>query len=145
MKVTVKVQGLEGIEAALSQFNTRKRRDIARKALDSAGQITARVARSMAPVDEGNLRESIDVSGTLTRRQAGLHTKRAEVERFIGPGAHPQAHLREFGGDGNPPHPYMRPAWDSTKNQVLDRITDVAWLEIEKAIQAKAKRAARGK
>lgn len=145
MNITVKVQGLEGIEAALSQFTPRKRRDIARKALDSAGQITARVARSMAPVDEGNLRESIDVSGTLTRRQAGLHTKQAEVERFIGPGAHPQAHLREFGGDGNPPHPYMRPAWDSTKTQVLDRIADVAWLEIGKAIQAKAKRAARGK
>ena len=145
MKITVKVEGLQGIEAALSQFTPRKRRDIARKALDHAGQITARVARSLAPVDEGHLRESIDVSGTLTRRQAGMHVKKAEVERFVGPGAHPQSNLREFGGDGAPPHPFMRPAWASTKDKVLDAIGDYAWIEIEKAIKAKAKRAAKGK
>jgi len=145
MKMRVHVEGLAGIERALAQFTPRKRRDMARKALDSAGQITARLARSLAPVDEGNLRESIDVSGALTRRQAGLHTKQAEVERFIGPGGHPQAHLREFGGDGAPPHPFMRPAWDATKHRVLDAIGDYLWLEIDKAITAKAKRAARGK
>lgn len=145
MKITVQVEGLRAVEENLRQFDARKRRDIGRKALDNAGQITARAMRSLAPVDEGNLRESIDVSGTLSRAQASQHVKRAEIERFVGPGAHPQAHLREFGGDGNPPHPFARPAWDRTKDDVLRAIGDHLWLEIDKAIRAKAKRAARGK
>lgn len=145
MKVTVNVLGLTGVKDALSQFTPAKRRAIGRVALDNAGQITARVARSLAPIDSGGLRESIDVSGTLSRAQAAEHVKFAEQERFIGPDARPQGHLREFGSDGAPPHPFMRPAWDSTKNQVLDRVADELWLGIDKAVKAKAKRAAKGK
>lgn len=145
MKTTVKVAGLKELDAALSQFTPTKRRAIGRVALDNAGEIVAKAARALAPVDEGHLRESIDVSGTLSRRQKTEHTKRAEQERFVGPGSHPQGHLREFGSDGNPPHPFMRPAWDETKNQVLDRIGDELWIGIEKAAKAAARKAARGK
>lgn len=145
MKMTVKVEGLREIDAALSQFTPTKRRAIGRVALDNAGEITAKAARALAPVDSGGLRESIDVSGTLTRRQKSEHSKQAEQERFIGPDGRPQGHLREFGGDGNPPQPFMRPAWDQTKDQVLDRIGDELWVGIEKAVASAAKRALRGK
>lgn len=145
MKTTVKVEGLRELDAALGQFTPTKRRAIGRKALDNAGEITAKAARALAPVDSGGLRESIDVSGTLSKAQKAEHTKRAEQERFIGPDSRPQAHLREFGGDGNPPDPYMRPAWDGTKDEVLQRMGDELWLGIEKAVQQTARRAARGK
>lgn len=145
MKTTMKVSGLRELDAALTQFTASKRRAIGRVALDNAGEITAKAARALAPVGEGHLRESIDVSGTLSPAQKAEHTKQAEQERFIGPGSHPQAHLREFGGDGNPPHPFMRPAWDQTKSQVLDRIGDELWIGIEKAAKAAARKAARGK
>lgn len=144
MKTTVHVEGLKELDAALSQFTERKRRDIGRKALQSGGEITARAARDLAPVDEGHLRESIDVSGTLSRAQRGKHKKAAEQERFVGPGPHPQAHLREFGGDGNAPQPYMRPAWEGTKDKVLKRIGDELWLGIEQELTRQARRAARG-
>lgn len=144
MKVTVTVEGLRELDKALSAFTERKRRSIGRKALDSGGQITAKAARALAPVDEGDLREGIDVSGTLSRRQRSQHQKRSEQERFVGPGTHPQAHLREFGGDGHAPDPYMRPAWDQTKNQVLQRIGDELWLGVEKEVKRAARRAARG-
>ncbi len=144
MKTTVRVEGLREIDEALSQFTPTKRRAIGRVALDNAGEITARAARALAPVDEGHLRESIDVSGTLSRAQKAEHRKAAEQERFIGPGSMPQAHLREFGSDGSPPHPFMRPAWDQTKNEVLKRISDELWVGIEKAVKAKARKAARG-
>ena len=114
-------------------------------ALDNAGEITAKAARALAPVDSGGLRESIDVSGTLSRAQKAQHTKQAEQERFIGPDSRPQGHLREFGSDGNPPEPFMRPAWDQTKEQVLDRIGDELWVGIEKAVASSARKAARGK
>lgn len=143
MKVTVKVEGLRELDAALGQFTPAKRRTIGRVALDNAGEITAKAARALAPVDTGGLRESIEVSGTLSRAQKSEHTKAAEQERFIGPDNRPQGHLREFGGDGNAPEPFMRPAWDQTKTQVLDRIGDELWVGIEKAAMAAARKAAR--
>lgn len=145
MKVTVNVEGLRELDIALSQFTPTKRRAIGRVALDNAGEITAKAARALVPVDTGGLRESIDVAGTLSKAQKSEHTKAAEQERFIGPDNRPQGHLREFGGDGNPPAPYMRPAWDQTKEQVLDRIGDELWIGIEKAAKAAARKAARGK
>lgn len=145
MKTVVKVEGLKELDAALSLFTPSKRRAIGRVALDNAGEITAKAARALVPVDTGGLRESIDVSGTLSRAQKSEHAKRAEQERFIGPDSRPQGHLREFGGDGNAPQPFMRPAWDQTKEQVLDRIGDELWVGIEKAVNQAAKRAARGK
>lgn len=145
MKVTVKFEGGKQLDAALSQFTPAKRRAIGRVALDNAGEITAKAARALAPVDSGGLRESIDVSGTLSRAQKSEHTKAAEQERFIGPDSRPQGHLREFGSDGNAPEPFMRPAWDQTKNQVLERMGDELWVGIEKAVTSAAKRALRGK
>lgn len=145
MKTVVKVEGLRELDQALSQFTPTKRRAIGRVALDNAGEIVAKAARAKVPVDTGGLRESIDVSGTLSRRQKTEHTKQAEQERFVGPDSRPQGHLREFGGDGNAPQPFMRPAWDETRQEVLQRIQDELWVEIEKAAQAAARRAARGK
>jgi len=145
MKTRVTFTGGKELDAALNQFTPTKRRAIGRVALDNAGEITAKAARALVPVDTGGLRESIDVSGTLSRRQKSEHTKTAEQERFIGPDSRPQGHLREFGSDGNPPQPFMRPAWDQTKEKVLDRIGDELWVGIEKAALQAAKRAARGK
>src|SRR3546814_14203690 len=44
---------------------------IGRRALRQGGEPIAKMARAIAPVDEGNLRESIDVSTRLARSQAG--------------------------------------------------------------------------
>jgi HK97 gp10 family phage protein len=143
MKVTVRFEGGRQLDAALNQFTPSKRRAIGRVALDNAGEIVAKAARALAPVDGGGLRESIDVSGTLSRAQKSQHTKAAEQERFIGPDSRPQGHLREFGSDGNAPQPFMRPAWDQTKNEVKDRIGDELWVGIEKAAKAAARKAAK--
>ncbi|MEO9297569.1 HK97-gp10 family putative phage morphogenesis protein [Devosia alba] len=145
MKLKVDFIGGRELDEALSQFTPSKRRAIGRVALDNAGEITAKAARALAPVDSGGLRESIDVSGTLSRSQKSEHTKAAEQERFIGPDSRPQGHLREFGGDGNAPEPFMRPAWDQTKNKVKDRIGDGLWVGIEKAVKAAARKALRAK
>jgi HK97 gp10 family phage protein len=145
MRVRVQVEGLREVDEALNQFTPTKRRAIGRVALDNAGEITAKAARALVPVETGGLRESIDVSGTLSRSQKAEHTKRAEQERFIGPDSRPQGHLREFGGDGNAPDPFMRPAWDQTKTEVLDRMGSELWVGIEKAAKAAARKALRAK
>lgn len=143
MKTTVKVEGLRELDRQLSQFTTSRRRAIGRVALDNGGEILAKAARALAPVDGGGLRESIDVSGTLTRRQRGLHQKIADQERFVGPDDRPSAIAQEFGNENHPPQPFMRPAWDATQQQVLQRITDELWVGIQNTLRINARRAAR--
>lgn len=143
MKVTTKMTGLRELDAALSQFTPTKRRAIGRVALDNAGEITAKRMRALAPRDEGNLAESIDVSGVLAAGPRTAHSKVAEQERYIGPDSRPSAVQQEFGNVEHGPQPFARPAWDETQNQVLDRIGDELWIGIEKAVTAKAKKAPR--
>lgn len=145
MRVRVKVEGLRELDKALSQFTPTKRRTIGRKALDEAGEITAKVARALAPRDQGHLQESIDVSGSLNRSAKKAHRKQAEQERYIGPSGLPQAITQEFGTFKEPPQPFLRPAWAETQEAVLKRISDELWVGIEKAAVAAAKRAAKGK
>lgn len=144
MKVTVDFIGGKALDAALSQFDERKRRSIGRKALDEAGQIMAKSMREKAPVEEGGLRESIDVGGVLARGPKKAHPKKAEQERYVGPDSRPAAVAQEFGTVNHPPQPFARPALDETRDAVLKRIGDELWVGIEKAATAAAKKAARG-
>src|SRR3546814_5274143 len=79
-------------------------------ALRQGGEPIAKMARAIAPVDEGNLRESIDVSTRLARSQAGDKGALAPVEMYVGPGQHPQAITQEFGTFKEAAQPFMRPA-----------------------------------
>lgn len=145
MKVTVDFVGGRQLDAALSQFTPTKRRAIGRKALDEAGEIMARSMRAKAPVDEGGLRESIDVSGTLAPSVKKSHKKIAEQERYVGPDSRPAAVQQEYGNENHPPQPFGRPAFDETGDEILKRIGDELWVGIEKAANAAARRAARAK
>lgn len=143
MKVTVKFEGGRALDEALSQFTPAKRRSIGRKALDEGGQIMARSMRDGAPVDDGGLRESVDVSGTLAKAPRAAHRKVAEQERYVGPDSRPAAVQQEFGNESHPPQPFARPAFDETGDEVLKRIGDELWIGIEKAATAAAKKSAR--
>lgn len=141
MKVRVKFEGGRALDAALSQFNERKRRAIGRKALDNAGEIMAKAMRSKAPVEQGGLRESIDVSGTLSKSARSAHRKVAEQERYVGPDSRPAAVQQEFGNENHPPQPFARPAFDETQDEVLKRLGDELWVGIEQAARSAARKA----
>lgn len=141
MKVTVKFEGGKALDAALNQFTPTKRQAIGRVALDAGGQIIARSMRQKAPREEGNLVESIDVSGTLAKGPKAAHKKIAEQERYVGPDSRPAAVQQEFGNENHPPQPFGRPAFDETRDQALQRIGDELWIGIEKAATAAARKA----
>ncbi|RVI41050.1 HK97 gp10 family phage protein, partial [Sinorhizobium medicae] len=48
-----------------------------------------------------------------------------------------------FGTSRHGPQPFARPAWDAGKNQVLDTIKDELAVQITKAAQRLARKAAR--
>ena len=148
MAATFKVTGLRELEAALAELPKAVGKRVLRNTLRKAGQPIADKAASLAPVDEGALKRSIGVGTRLTKRQAGLHRKmfrddRASVEMFAGAGGLPQATLREFGGDGNPPVGFMRASWDSNKMGALETIKTELGNEIMKAAARQARKAAK--
>ena len=145
MKMRVRFEGGKALDEALSQFTPTKRRAIGRKALDEGGQIFARAMRDNAPVGQGDLRESIDVGGTLAKGPRAAHRKIAEQERYVGPDSRPAAVQQEFGNENHIAQSFARPAFDEKREEVLKRVGDELWLGIEKAAIAAARKAARDK
>lgn len=139
MDVRWKISGLKELERGLSELKTATAKNVARRTLKEAGEPLARRMRALAPRDEGDLIESIDVS-----QRAVEKPNIAPMEMYVGPGRHPQAITQEFGTWFHAAHPYARPAWDQTKMAVLDIIITLLGIEIEKAAARARRKAARG-
>ncbi|RZJ44973.1 MAG: HK97 gp10 family phage protein [Brevundimonas sp.] len=149
----VKVEGLKEIDAALAQFPKATGRNVMRRVAVKRLEPMAEDARRRAPVLEqggGDLRDSIAVStkaaGYAKRINRG---SKSEVEAYMGPGgvggkkAPPQGTQQEFGNQNHGPQPFMRPAWDAGKHDLLGGIADDLWAEIDKAAKRAARKAAR--
>lgn len=161
----VKIEGLRELEKALSELPKATGKSVLRRVLKARAQPFDSAWRGMAPDDpattgEDNLKTSGGVGTKLSKRQAAQHRKmfrsdRASVEMFAGPGALPQAITEEFGTGPRHqksgkfvgqvhPHPFVRPAWDATKDAMLNGIGKDLGDEIAKAAQRLAKKRARG-
>lgn len=169
----VQVEGLKELEASLSDLPKTVARNTLRRALRKAAQPIHDLARSNAPYDPDrkqgtHLRDSIFIlakvrnltglkefgetlhgGGTreeavsalrTARREAGGGESRAEVS--VGTSA-PHAHLVEFGTVKMSAEPFLRPAWDATKDQALALISTELATEIEKTRARAARKAAR--
>lgn len=148
MKVTVKVEGLRELDAALAslgeEIGPRRGRTVLRQTLQDIAKPIAADARSKVRVDKGALQRSIKVGGTLSRSQKARHVKQSDIEVFIGPSNLPQAITEEFGTSKQAPHPFLRPAWEAGKDQALASFKEAMWARIDKAAKAAAKRRAKG-
>ncbi|HMR51189.1 MAG TPA: HK97 gp10 family phage protein [Amaricoccus sp.] len=162
MVTTVKVEGLRETEAALAELGKSLGKGVLRRVAIKALQPFDSAWRGMAPDDPGtggdDLRSSGGVSTRLSKRQAKLHRKafrndRASVEVFAGSNDAAAVPL-EFGTverfqksgkavGAVAPHPFVRPAWDGTKDAMPAAIGRDLWVEIEKAAARKAKKAAK--
>lgn len=134
MRTTIKLHGLKGIEDELLKIKGSTAKSKVRKVLKQSGEPVARKMRSLAPIDERDLVESIDVSTVLTRSQRRQQRKGsfADVEMHIGAGGLPQAHLKEFGTYKEAAQPFARPAWESLKIKTLDMIGALLWASISR-------------
>ena len=143
MEVKVRVLGLSQLEQGLSELPRATGKNVLRRVLRQRGELIAERARNLAPVDEGELKDSIAVSTKLSRSQRRKRRKKATVEMFVGPGTHPQAITQEFGTWFHPPQPFMRPAWAAEKGRILEDLSGDLWTEIDKAAQRIARKQAR--
>jgi len=143
-KAVIRIEGLRELERNLKELSRATAKNVMKRALMDAGQPVADKAEGLAPVRTGRLQKSIDIGGSLTRRQRSTSPRRSAVEVYIGVSRSlPQGHLQEFGTVSNKPQPFLRPAWDGLKMAVLERIKDSLWAEISKAAARLARKQAR--
>ncbi|MFP5078653.1 HK97-gp10 family putative phage morphogenesis protein [Rhizobium sp. YIM 134829] len=138
-KVTIKIDGLKELDRALGQLPKSTGKAVLRKVLKDAGEPVAKAARARAPRLTLHLVETVDVGTKLTRRQATLHRSQAKDDRayaevFVGT-SDPAGMQDEFGNEHQAAQPWLRPAWDGTKDATLERISNALWGEIDKAAQ----------
>jgi HK97 gp10 family phage protein len=146
VKVTVKVEGLRDLDAALSELpKITTAKAVVRRVLKKAAEPLRALAEQTAPRLTGALKISIVIGTKLTRRQARMAKKEPKslTEMFVGT-SNPAAVPQEFGTHDQKAQPFMRPAWQATKDQVLTNIGNELGPEIEKTAARLAKKAARG-
>jgi HK97 gp10 family phage protein len=145
---TVTLSGFNEFEKGLRDLAKATSRNVLLRIGKASLEPLADKAASLAPTDEGKLAFSISVSDKRTRRvRKGLKRKDG-VEIAMGPanampGVLQYASFVEFGTVDTPPQPFMRPAFNSGANAVLDYIKDNLGDEILKAAAKVAKKRAK--
>lgn len=149
----LKLSGFKEMDLVLRQLGTVTAKRVGDRAMKKALAPVAAAANGMLPKGM----EPVIVSSRLNKSQAReFRPERSDNVRtmFVGsPSA--LAHLEEFGTGPRfhksgkftgamPARPFMRPAWDSTKAEVLARLGADLAREIEKAVGRKAKARAKG-
>lgn len=140
----IKIKGLKELDRALGELPKLTAKAVLRKILKEAGEPLASAARQNSPRLTGHLIETVDVGTKLSRRQATLHRKETKDSRdfseaFVGT-TDPAGMQDEFGNKHQPAQPWLRPAWDAQKQNVLFIITHRLWVVIEEAAARVAKR-----
>ena len=146
---TITFEGGRELMAALEELQGSVQRPVMRRAATKALKPFLDEVKTLAPVAEkqgGALRDSYVIGGPskLTPKQKGRarRLKDSEVEVYAGT-SNPAGLLQEFGTVDQPAQPHVRPAWDATQDNVLTTFTREMTVEIEKARQRAARKAAK--
>jgi HK97 gp10 family phage protein len=161
--VAIEVKGLAELTRALNAIPAQFARLIMREALHAAGDVMKAAAESTAPVRTRLLKEDIVVQvyvqgdlshnsvrvgpgydrAALTVRKTGKHAGRPDTTaspgvygRFVETG-----HKLEFGSGSVPPHPWLRPAFEVSKEAALDAFVEYAQGGLEAVVAAVAVKA----
>lgn len=170
MRTTVKIQGLKGLDKALGEFTKATARNIATRSLMKAAEPMAEAARQKAPEMSGDLKRSIKVTkvkppghaskaafaevmkagGTRAQAAAAQRAYNREnpgafAEVFVAPDRLAQAWPQEIGTVNHPPRPYMRPAFEETKEEALGILATEMAAEISRAADRARRKALRKK
>ena len=156
----LEIRGGRELEAALNALGQdRLIKSTNRRALMNAAKPAVATARRLAPKGSpARMAEKIDVSSTLSRRQrrGGGYRRDPNVAHvFIGAAPRGPAVLNEFGTGpryhkrtrkfvgATPAQPFMRPAWEQHKHQILEDYGSELWVQIEKSAKRLARRQAK--
>jgi len=145
MKMTVEIEGLKGVEDALSQAGPKLAKRALRKALVAGAEQFEAAAKKNAPVlakatarrQPGELRDAIDMnvklSGTQESGVARVGIRRGKEKGSDSPAV--WGSFVEFGSIHGAAQPFMRPAFEQAKARAQEVFTD----EIKKGVETLGK------
>lgn len=154
-KVTVKVEGLRELDAALGalaeEYSKASGKGVLRRVGIKALQPMAETTRQLAPDDPAtggkDLKTSYVVGTRLNKRQAAMARKdqnKSTVTVYMGTND-PAGLQQEFGNVNHGPQPHIRPAFEQHKDGAIKIVAAELGPEIEKtAARLARRRAAKG-
>lgn len=128
--VRMTLEGFEGLDEELKSLPMSQARGVVMRTLRGVAKPTLDAALEAVPVKSGQMKKSLAVGLKLNARERKKHKREpGAVEVYIG-STMSHAHIVEFGSQNNPPQPFLRPAWESTKDDMLERLKDALWKNI---------------
>lgn len=143
MKSVIKIEGVAELDKQLGQLSASAGKGVLRRVGRKALQPFDQSWRTKAPKLTEQLLESGGVGSKLTRSVRKATERENTVEVFAGPGANPQAWQQEVGNHNHAAQPFVRPAWEETKDEALNIVKAELGSEIAKAAKRQARKAAR--
>lgn len=137
----LKLEGARDLERALLELKTATAKRVTRKVLKNAMEPVRARAEALAPTDEGDLAIAVSIGSKARKHRAppgtveiymGVETSQGQV------GAN-----QEFGNVNHAAQPFLRPAWEPMRFQVLDTIGGQLMIEVEKSAARARRRAAK--
>ena len=128
------------MEALLFQLKTATAKSLTRRTMFKALQPVKVFAKHKAPERSGELSDKIEISTRAKPRAS----KRSDIEIYVGPDRSArQAVPQEFGTISHGANPYLRPAWDAKKFEVLVNFQEGLWDQLYRAIERQERKIAR--
>ena len=155
MQPKLKTNGFEGLEDALIELEkfsgrTNTGKNAVRRGMRNAMKRIEDKAKALAPVEDGDLRDSIKTKNAKAKRRRGSarYQRQTGISILTGPttlrgGSY--GYFQEFGTIHAAPQPFMRPAADIEGPQVINIVSDELRDAIMKSVARARKKAARGK
>jgi hypothetical protein len=146
MAVTMKIEGLRELDAALRELTKATARNTLVRVGKAALQQMAEVANSLAPDDPTtggtDLSGSYIVGTKLNPRQKRLAKREPKNFATVYMGTNDPAGVQqEFGNVNHPPQPHVRPAFAQEAQGTIDRVAKGLKPEIDKSVQRARARA----
>lgn len=136
MKTSMQMTGLRELGVAMKELDSRVQKRIARSATAAGARVIANEAKKLVPVDTGNLKKNIRTAN-LKPNQPGLQETAVGV-RVKGKKDDSAYYFRflEFGTAHMAPRPFLRPAFETKKQEAAGKIKD----QLAKRLDAEAKK-----
>lgn len=159
---TVKLEGFRELDRALGELPKATARNVLRRVLTKAAEPTLQAMKAKAPVADGPYyrwnkskgkhlvqpgRTANSPGISIKLNPANRRDERDKAKSFgevhVGSTRGSAAHFQEYGTANHPPRPYLRPAWEATKQGALKILERELGNEIEKAATRLARKRAK--
>lgn len=115
----IRIEGLPKLYSQMKKLRGQLEPGKVEPVMKEGADTLTEAVKDKAPILTGRLRENIV---TLKMKPLGSNPASYMTKVKQGRREAPHAHLVEMGHKNAPPHPFFRPAWDSTKNPIFSRI-----------------------